>query len=83
MSQSFSPPLPETARSARPGPVRPARAEPVEAARGEPAARWPRYRNPVRLAVSATPWRRTGYLAGFLACNYLVVATARARVHAR
>jgi hypothetical protein len=47
------------------------------------AARWPLYRNPVRLAVSASPWRAAGYLAGFLACNYLVVATARARTGAR
>jgi hypothetical protein len=41
-----------------------------------------RYRNPVGLAVKALICAGVG-LAGFLACNYLVVAMARSHVHAR
>jgi hypothetical protein len=40
-------------------------------------ARWPLYTMPKALISAAIG------LAGFLACNYLVVARARARVHAR
>jgi len=56
MSQSFSPVMPKTAVPVPSGPARRARAG--------SAARWPLYRNPFRLAVSASPWRSAWYLLG-------------------
>jgi hypothetical protein len=56
MSQSFSPAMPKTAVLPRPGPAGPA---------GPGSAPRPQlYRNPLRLAVSASPWRSAGYLLG-------------------
>jgi hypothetical protein len=40
------------------------------------AARWPLCRNPVRLAVSASPWRSAGYLVGYVLGSAIVVALA-------
>jgi hypothetical protein len=40
------------------------------------AARWPLYRNPVRLAVSASPWRSAGHLIGYVLGSAIVVALA-------
>jgi hypothetical protein len=50
--------MPKTVASARP--------EPVGRTCPEPVARRPLYRNPVRLAVSASPWRSARYLAGYV-----------------
>lgn len=68
MSQSFSPSMPKTVGSARPGPAGPSRPEPV--------ARRPLYRNPVRLAVSASPWGSARYLAGYVLGSAVAVAIA-------
>ena len=40
-------------------------------------ARSPLYRNPVCLAVSASPWRSAGYLAGYVLGSAIAVALAR------
>lgn len=69
MSQSFSPAMPKTAGPARPGPAGPACPEPV--------VRWPLYRNPARLAASASPWRSAWYLVGYALGSAVAVALAR------
>jgi hypothetical protein len=68
MSQSFSPAMPKTVAPARPGPGRSGRAGSV--------ARWPLYRNPLRLAVSASPWRSAWYLLGRASGGAVFVALA-------
>ncbi|WP_200300932.1 sensor domain-containing protein [Streptomyces adelaidensis] len=45
-----------------------------------PARRMPRQGNPVRMLVSAAPWRATGYLAGYVMAGSVFFAVATAAV---
>jgi len=61
MSQSFSPPMPKTTVPTTTSPARPG----------------PAYRNPLRLAVSASPWRSAWYLLGQALGGAVFAALAR------